>query len=692
MMPRFARALARPSRWCALALAALALVGGPGAGTPARATVYTTFDFETPEYGAFGHRMSDHMLLKDGATWHLFYTELAGGAVPVTRIGHATTTDFAHWTERPTVIAAGATEWCQKGTWAPHVAAAPGGTWVLLFSGENAFGSESIGAVTSGDLDNWQLAPENPVFTPSTDWARWGPDIYCSCRDPFVYFENGVYNMLYTVDSLSPQYPALGRAESLDLLHWADKGAFAVDSLTTQVVDIESPSLVFRGNRVELHYTRNYAQMLIAPTSSGPWTFAQPTIMDASGGASEIAIDGGVTLFSRVRLDLCNAPTAVIVIDTVTTTPTGYAVPGAPKVPGAWILDGDAFSSQPVYSDGPRLRGATPAVPEGLRWLATGESLCQPGDFAGCSYTEMGDRIGTARSPRFTLQGDLVSFKLSGRSDPVNNYAALIDDCTGQELARTTGPGTSQLTPFSWSNSGRRGWPVRLLLSDQATGAGGVLGFDALRDSAVGNPAMPAMPLVDETAPAGGENLVAGTTYTIRWTGSSTAGVDSFQVYLSYDAFATPPTKLARRSGNQFTFSWTVPAGPKFNARIRVVIYAKNGVHTCDESGAFTIGAVTGVGDPPPGETALALAARAQPGPNPVLEWSAPPGAPVTLVLYDVRGRRVRLLYEGPGAVLARTPWNGLDDSGRPTPSGIYFARLADGPASVRTHVVRLAH
>ena len=692
MPPRFARALARPLRCSMRALAVLALAGGLGAGTPAHATVYTAFDFETPAYGTYGHRMSDHMLLKSGATWHLFYTELAGGAVPTTRIGHAASADLTHWTERPTVITAGAAAWCQKGTWAPHVSVAPGGGYVLLFTGQNSLGSEVIGALTSGDLDTWQLAPENPVFIPSKTWARWGPDFYCSCRDPFVYFENGAYNMLYTVDTLSPQFPALGRAESLDLLHWNDRGAFVVDSLATQTADIESASLVFRTNRVELHYTRNYAQMLIAPTSAGPWIFSQVVNVDPRGAAGEIVIDGAVNLFSRLRYDLCNASTAIIVIDTVTTTATGYAVPAAPKIPGAWITDGDAFYSQPVYSDGPRLRGDTPAVPEGLRWLATGESLRQPGDATGCSFSELGDRVGTARSPRFTLQGDVVSFKLSGRSDLAMNYAALIDDCTGQELARTTGPGTSQLTPYSWSNTGRRGWSVRLLLNDQASDVGGVLGFDALRDSAVLNPAMPTMPVVDETAPAGGENLTAGATYTVRWTGSSAAGVDSFQVYVSYDDFATPPTKLARRNSNQFTYNWTVPAGPKFNVKIRVVIYARNDVHTCDESGAFTIGAVTGVADPPAEGAALTLAARAQPGPNPVLEWSAPPGAPVTLALYDVRGRRVRLLYDGPGAVQARTPWNGLDDAGRPTPSGIYFARLAGGAESVRTHLVRLAH
>ena len=70
-----------------------------------------------------------------------------------------------------------------------------------------------------------------------------------------------------------------------------------------------------------------------------------------------------------------------------------------------------------------------------------------------------GGRTGYVRSPRIVLQGDVLSFRLAGRASPDSLYAALIDDCTGEELARQTGPGTSALTPFSWSNSGRRGWP-----------------------------------------------------------------------------------------------------------------------------------------------------------------------------------------------------------------------------------------
>jgi predicted GH43/DUF377 family glycosyl hydrolase len=690
MTVRFARACARSWRVRALArplVRAIAAVALALAAARADATAYTRFDFETPSYGAPGRRLSDHQLLKVGATWHLFYTELASAHTPVARIGHAASTDLVHWTERPTVIAAGGQPWTMSGTWAPHVTGAPGGGWVMLFTGENALFSQAIGALTSGDLDTWQLAPENPVFVPPT-WARWGPDFTCDCRDPFVYFENGVYSMLYTVQTASPKRSALGRATSLDLLHWADAGPFAIDSVTTGLVPLESSSLVFGGGRVELHFTRTSTQMLVAPTSAGPWDFGHPVDVDPLGAAGEIALDGAVRLLSRVRFDLCQGSTSIIVIDTVATTEAGYDVPGPPTLPPGWSVDGDAFVAQPTYGDGPKLRGEAPAAPEGLRWLASGEVLRQPGESPNCTTPAIGARVGYARSPRFTLLGDLVSFRLSGKTQPDSLYAALVDDCTGQELVRSAAPGTSVLTPASWSNAGRRGWPVRLRLVDLSDSADGVIGLDAVVDSAVGSPAPPAIPLVDETAPAGGENLTAGSTFTIRWTGSSGAGIDSFVVYLSYDDFATAPAKLARRNGNQFTFTWTVPAGPKFNARIRVVIYARNGIHTCDQSGPFSIGATVDVGEDT--RPVVSLVARAQPGPAPILEWSAPPGRRATLVLYDTRGRRVRRLYDGPGVALARATWDGRDDAGRPLPPGLYFARLQSGEQSATARVIRL--
>jgi hypothetical protein len=68
--------------------------------------------------------------------------------------------------------------------------------------------------------------------------------------------------------------------------------------------------------------------------------------------------------------------------------------------------------------------------------------------------------------------------------------------------------------------------------------------------------------------------------------------------------------------------------------------------------------------------------------PNPfstatTIRFSQGQRGPVTLRIYDVAGRRLRTLDDGehPAGQFDRI-WDGRDDSGRPVPSGIYFARL----------------
>lgn len=54
---------------------------------------------------------------------------------------------------------------------------------------------------------------------------------------------------------------------------------------------------------------------------------------------------------------------------------------------------------------------------------------------------------------------------------------------------------------------------------------------------------------------------------------------------------------------------------------------------------------------------------------------------PVHLVVYDVLGRRVRILHSGETLTVGhyRTSWNGRDDEGRPAASGIYLYQLIAG-------------
>ncbi len=63
--------------------------------------------------------------------------------------------------------------------------------------------------------------------------------------------------------------------------------------------------------------------------------------------------------------------------------------------------------------------------------------------------------------------------------------------------------------------------------------------------------------------------------------------------------------------------------------------------------------------------------------PSTIIEFNIPTAGEYELVVYDILGRKVRVLSGGfhPGGAGSVT-WNGDDQSGQPVPSGIYFSRL----------------
>jgi hypothetical protein len=84
------------------------------------------------------------------------------------------------------------------------------------------------------------------------------------------------------------------------------------------------------------------------------------------------------------------------------------------------------------------------------------------------------------------------------------------------------------------------------------------------------------------------------------------------------------------------------------------------------------------------------------PHPNPAagevtLTLELPVAGMLDVSLYDVSGRRVRVLHRGPAAAgpLALR-WDGSDGAGRRMPAGLYFARAESGDASVQTRFVRV--
>jgi hypothetical protein len=93
-----------------------------------------------------------------------------------------------------------------------------------------------------------------------------------------------------------------------------------------------------------------------------------------------------------------------------------------------------------------------------------------------------------------------------------------------------------------------------------------------------------------------------------------------------------------------------------------------------------------------PGRPAALAALRAQPNPlreRTVIRYLGEGAPRASLAIYDVQGRRVRSLHEGPMAGgLLTWEWDGRDDAGSRVAGGIYFARLAAGG---RAGTVKLA-
>jgi flagellar hook assembly protein FlgD len=87
----------------------------------------------------------------------------------------------------------------------------------------------------------------------------------------------------------------------------------------------------------------------------------------------------------------------------------------------------------------------------------------------------------------------------------------------------------------------------------------------------------------------------------------------------------------------------------------------------------------------------LALSAAPNPfNPQTRITFTMPAPGPARLSVYDVAGRRVATLVDGPvGAGASTVTWRGVADDGRPVASGVYFARLeADGAQVVYKLVI----
>lgn len=157
----------------------------------------------------------------------------------------------------------------------------------------------------------------------------------------------------------------------------------------------------------------------------------------------------------------------------------------------------------------------------------------------------------------------------------------------------------------------------------------------------------------------------------------------------TYASFSDAPASCECSSGtvqlNRFNADFHI-----LNTGITRVIWRDQSVGFAVRNGYVEPNGVTAVDTPP---VSPALNVRVWPNPfNPATTISVEcsPGEYVRVSIYDVAGRRVRALWNGPTDGAMAITWDGRDDRGTAVSSGTYFVRAATPSATRSTKLVLL--
>ncbi len=172
-----------------------------------------------PQHGS----LWDTTLIHDGERFHLFH--IAGNG-----LGHAISTDLAHWEELPGFELKG-----PDGSWNADGAYLTGdivffeGQW-RLFAGAMVPDSPTLyGLFSSPDLQAWTPHPDNPVLCPLGPYYRQTASpvhaMHAAWRDPALYPQpDGSFEALLCARRAQLEAGStgavIGRLRSRDLVHW----------------------------------------------------------------------------------------------------------------------------------------------------------------------------------------------------------------------------------------------------------------------------------------------------------------------------------------------------------------------------------------------------------------------------------------------------------------------------------------
>ncbi|MFH1841571.1 MAG: trypsin-like serine protease [bacterium] len=191
-------------------------------------------------------------------------------------------------------------------------------------------------------------------------------------------------------------------------------------------------------------------------------------------------------------------------------------------------------------------------------------------------------------------------------------------------------------------------------------------------------------PDVEVLNPLAGQIFLGGTVMTIAWTADdATSGIATTQIDYTIDGAANWVPIATITDPLVFTQDWTVPVVTANYARVRVWV--------TDQAGNYNIGTqnhwfsiVESIGvDDPGGGAPVTRFVLADNYPNPfnpctTIRFAVPRREHLRLGIFDLFGRRVNTLHDGPvdGPAWYEMQWNGQNSAGQQVAAGIYFCRL----------------
>ena len=197
-------------------------------------------------------------------------------------------------------------------------------------------------------------------------------------------------------------------------------------------------------------------------------------------------------------------------------------------------------------------------------------------------------------------------------------------------------------------------------------------------------------PAIALGSPVEGEPLRIGAEFSFLWAVCEehfAVAEPVMTIEILVDGEAILSAAIEAEESGEYSYVWVAQADSSVVATWRVSAADLYGNAAVAQSGPFLL--TDGETGSPLGAPENISLAGNFPNPfNPLttLRFSLPAAARIRLSVYDVRGRRVALLYDGE----KEAGWHSLDWDARGRASGVYFARLETGGESLTRKLVLL--